>query len=39
MKTSMSSVVGNKTAESMEINNKNNINHKVEQGRKNGLSL
>ncbi len=38
-KTSMSSVLGNKTAESMEINNKNSINQKVEQGRKNGLSI
>ncbi len=38
-KTSMSSVLGNKTAETLEINNKNSVNQKVEQGRKKGLSI
>lgn len=38
-KISLASVLGNKTAETLHINQKNNIDQKMEQGRKKGLSL
>ena len=38
-KISLASVLGNKTAETLHINQKNNVDQKMEQGRKKGLSL
>lgn len=38
-KTNVTSVLGNKTSESLKVNNKNIIQHKADQGKKNGLAL